>query len=330
MFQAFGLMAGLLTVVSYIPYTRDILKRRAAPERASWFIWGLAATIALLSQHAEGASQSLWFPGLDALGCYFTFVLALKFGVGGFLKRDVISLMVLGVALIIWGFTNNAVYALIMTIATDAAGALLTIWKLFDQPYSETYPMWLIVWLASLIAVLSVGKLDVWQLIFPIYMFIATGAIVGAIFYARKYASKYLIPDIASMPLSTNGDHPGPSMLGFPYWSHDPVQVGSVATLNVPIEYSAASVVGGEYVGVRDPGPGKGTAMAVVDGHLKVDVIASFVGVHPINIRAKDTNGVWSEFSSIVLTVLPVPLSPPRVRLSKIPLDRVVSSSTLS
>lgn len=305
MFQAVGILSGVLAALSYIPYTRDTVQKREKPERASWLIWSVAVTIAFFTQHAKGASWSLWFPGIDALGCFITLGLAIKYGRGGLLKRDLAALLVLGAGLLIWAFTDNALYALILTIATVAASCGVTIRKTLEDPHSKTCTAWLIMWAASLCAVISVGKLDIALLLYPAYIFISTGAIVGAIFFGRGVMKPIVKP--AVLPLSENTNMHGPSMLGEPYWSSNPVQVGASTTLSVPIEHAAASILGGEYVGVRDPGVGKGNAMGVVDGHLKTVITPNVVGGHPLYIRAKDTSGSWSEFSATTLTVLPTP-----------------------
>src|SRR5476649_2301128 len=110
--QALGFLSGLLTAISYIPYIKDILAKKTKPQRTSWFIWSIAMVIAFFSQLAQGASQSLWFTAFDAAGSVLVFTLALWFGTGGFVKRDMVVMSILSVGLALWFFTHNSLFAL--------------------------------------------------------------------------------------------------------------------------------------------------------------------------------------------------------------------------
>src|SRR5579859_3201994 len=180
-----GLLAGILAGISYIPYARDILRHRVKPERASWLIWVVLAGIAFFSQLAKGATQSLWLTGLDSLGALTVLLLSLHFGVGGLKRRDVAALIIAAVGLLLWHFTHNALYALLISMGIDAAGTILTVWKTFEDPASETYTMWLLVSIASILALISVGRYNLTLMSYPLYIFMANISVVCAIFVGR-------------------------------------------------------------------------------------------------------------------------------------------------
>lgn len=46
MSQFLGLVSGLVSIICYLPYIRDILKKTTKPERASWLIWTALGSIA--------------------------------------------------------------------------------------------------------------------------------------------------------------------------------------------------------------------------------------------------------------------------------------------
>lgn len=190
MLKLLGILAGLLAIISYIPYTKDILNRKAKPERASWLIWSALASIAFFSQLSKGATQSLWFTGLDSIGAFVTFGLAIKFGLGGLKRRDIVALIIAGLGLVIWYFTHNAVYALFITMGIDAVGASLTVWKTFEHPDTETYAMWVIICFASALAIVSVGKFNLTLMAYPFYIFLANFAVVMAIFFGHRLKAK--------------------------------------------------------------------------------------------------------------------------------------------
>lgn len=186
MLKLLGLLSGILAALSYIPYTRDILAKKVKPERASWVIWSVLAAIAFFSQFAKGARQSLWFTGLDSIGAFVTLALSIKYGLGGLKKRDTIALVFAGLGLVIWFFTDNALYSLLITVGIDAIGAGLTAWKTFEHPETETYPMWTIVCIAGLLAAVSVGTFNATLMLYPFYIFLANFAVVLAIFFGRR------------------------------------------------------------------------------------------------------------------------------------------------
>lgn len=186
MSTTFGLASGALTLISYLPYTKDILARKVKPERASWLIWSVTGGIAFFSQLASGATNSLWFLGLDCLGSLLIFGLSIRYGFGDFNKQDARALKLAGLGLILWVLSSNSTYALIFIIIIDAIGGILTAWKAFEHPDTETYSMWLILWAASGCAILSVGVFNAKLLAYPFYFFVANFIIIASIFIGRR------------------------------------------------------------------------------------------------------------------------------------------------
>jgi len=81
------------------------------------------------------------------------------------------------VGLIIWYFTSNAAYALLITICISLLGGSVTVIKAFKDPDSETLSTWVVSFVASLCAAVSVGKMDFVLMAYPIYLIILCGAI---------------------------------------------------------------------------------------------------------------------------------------------------------
>jgi hypothetical protein len=185
MLALFGFISGLLTIASFIPYLRDIFRLKTKPERASWLIWSITSGIAFTSQLAKGATYSLWLPGVDIVGLILVFFLSIRYGVGGFTKRDVIALIFVIAGLIIWSVTKEAAYALYIIICIDAIGSLLTAYKGFEDPQSETMLTWILASAAGLFALFAVGSMNMVLLSYPLYIFIANLLIVTAIFFGK-------------------------------------------------------------------------------------------------------------------------------------------------
>lgn len=183
----FGLLSAALSTVAYLPYIRDTLLKRTQPQRASWFIWSVLGSIAFFSQVYEGATDSLWFAGVQVSGTIIVFVLSIWLGVGGILhKQDRYVLLMAGLGVLAWYMTSTAVYALAITITISLLGGAVTVRKAYIDPQSETLSTWGCSCIASLFALLAVGGGDPVLLAYPAYLFTLNGAIVCAVLMGQR------------------------------------------------------------------------------------------------------------------------------------------------
>lgn len=175
----FGYLSGICIVLTFVPYTISIFRGQARPERASWFIWAVLGGITFSAQLFSSAKDSLWLPGLQTIGDAFIFLLSIKFGIGGFARRDKISLGVAAASLVFWYLTNNPLVALFVGITIDAIGVFLTVWKNTEHPETESDLAWILTALAGLLAIFSVDPQTPVLFVYPVYIFLA-GAIILA------------------------------------------------------------------------------------------------------------------------------------------------------
>ena len=184
--SVFGLLSGVLSVYAFIPYIVDTARNRTHPQRASWLIWSVLGSIAFFSQLYEGAGASLWFAAVQVSGTILVFILSIRCGSGTYLKRsDFAILLIALIGLILWHLTENAAYALAITISISLMGGSVTIIKAFKEPESETMSTWVISLIASVCALVSVGKLDFILLAYPAYLFVLYSAIVLAMLLGK-------------------------------------------------------------------------------------------------------------------------------------------------
>ncbi|MDD2807709.1 MAG: hypothetical protein PHW95_04300 [Patescibacteria group bacterium] len=186
-YQIAGYLSGITILLSFVPYIRDIFKRTTKPERVSWLIWSLLGSISFFSQLAEGASYSLIMTGAQAIGDLFIFILAIKYGFGGLIKRDIIAFIGAILALWLWYLTSEAAIALFIVIFIDATGVVLTVIKSYQKPTSETVSSWALTFLGGLLGCLAVGKVNFILLAFPIYICLASLSVLIAIKLGVKF-----------------------------------------------------------------------------------------------------------------------------------------------
>ncbi len=190
-----GLSSAALSTLGYLPYLRDVVLGRTQPQRACWLIWSILGSVALASQIHEGAMASLGFAVVQVGGTILVFAMSVFCGSGRFLRPGdwaVLALAALG--LLTWFFTSNAAYALGMTITISLLGGALTVAKAYNDPRSETLSTWLAFWIASALAVISVGAWEPVLLAYPLYLLTLYSAILSAIALGRARTRAVLVP----------------------------------------------------------------------------------------------------------------------------------------
>lgn len=182
----FGILSGVFSAISYPPYIVAIFKGKAKPERASWLIWSVLTAMGFFTQLAVGATHSLWLPGIQGIGVIIVLVLSIRYGFGGLLKRDVITLIAAAATLLIWFVTKNALLAVYLTVLMDAMGGWLTVLKSYEHPESEALSTWALSGTGGFFGLLAVGVYDLPLLAYPLYILICNFAVVVAILLGRK------------------------------------------------------------------------------------------------------------------------------------------------
>jgi hypothetical protein len=162
------------------PYLLDIIKSKTKHQRATRFIWSMLGSIAFISQIKLHGHWSLIFLGLDFLGSFIVFLLSLKYGVGGWKWPDKLALAIAAVGVIISLLYKQPLLAISGVVLADLSGAILTIIKTFKDPESETTITWLFVGTASLLGALSVGRLELSLLLYPVYLAVGNYSVVIA------------------------------------------------------------------------------------------------------------------------------------------------------
>ena len=189
--QFFAAVSTALALAGGPAYFFDILRRRTKPERVTWFVWSLQGLIAFTGQAILGGGWSLVFIGMNAAGNLIVFLLALKFGVGGWKPIDKTALAIALAGLAASVLVREPVVALLGVIAADFAGTVPTFFKVYRMPESETTFTWLSFATASVLAIFSIGSFKWSLIIYPLYLALDNYAIVVFQYLGKaKLASK--------------------------------------------------------------------------------------------------------------------------------------------
>jgi hypothetical protein len=176
----FAALSGLIILAGAPPYLIDILKGKTKPQRTTWFIWSVLGIIAFIAQVQLHGGWSLVYLGLDALGNLALFLLSLKYGVGGWTWVDKAALVIAAIGIVASFAVHQPVVAIFGVVLADMSGAFLTILKTLRAPGTETTITWIFLGSAALFSALAVGKWNAQLLLYPLYLVVADGAVLGA------------------------------------------------------------------------------------------------------------------------------------------------------
>lgn len=183
---ALGILALLLNIAGYVPYIRDIFLGVVKPHRYTWGIWTILTTVACVNQIANHGGWSALFFISTAVLVPVTFLLSLKYGQGGAVLIDRICLALAILLLIYWIGGRNTHYSTYLAVTIDALGALPTLTKTYRHPGTETYPQWVLAAVAGVLTLFTVPSFALVVIIYPIYIAVMNGAVVGIKFLRER------------------------------------------------------------------------------------------------------------------------------------------------
>lgn len=184
--EAFGVAAGILSVVDGAPYIRDTLSGRTRPHRGTWLIWCVLAIVAFASQVAEGGAWSLVMIGTQAVFTTIIWLLSIRRGVGGVSTAERLLLGVAGLGLAGWALFSSPLLATIGVVVADTVGVVMMVPKTWKDPASETLSTFTLAALAGAFSAVAVGGLDMTLLLYPAYFALANGVVATIIAVRRR------------------------------------------------------------------------------------------------------------------------------------------------
>ncbi len=181
----FGIAAGIFSFSAYLFYIVAILRGTTKPSRSTWFIWAFIGIILAVSYRASGAEDTIWVAVSEAIAPTVIALLAIKYGVGGTDKIDIIAFAGSLFSLVLWWVFGSPIIALVTNLAIDFFAALPTIKKTWCNPHEEDRFAWTLTQTGNLLNLFAIDKLIFGVLVYPIYTFIIDGVITG-ILYRKK------------------------------------------------------------------------------------------------------------------------------------------------
>lgn len=188
---AVGILAGLMQVVSVVPYVKDMIRGTTRPNVVTHALWGSLSVIGVAAQISAGASWSVLILIAVTINEIIIVTLALTgYGYSKYGRLDWASLALGIVAIAGWQVTENPLVALVLVMTASLTAALPTIVKTYREPASEHPFAWFLVLTASSLAAVSTQIVNVANLIFPVYQFFESATIWSLAFFGQRFRRK--------------------------------------------------------------------------------------------------------------------------------------------
>ncbi len=178
---AAGALAGILGILSFVPYIRSILAGKTKPNRTTWWIWSLVGLIIVASYlfSNEPTGYTIILPISYFSGQLVVAILSLWYGVGGWTPFDRFCLVGVGISLLLWWLFGSPLAALLTNIVIDFFGALPTIRKSYLLPETENLTSWLITFGSDVFNVFAIQAATFFVLAYPLYLLFTNGIITA-------------------------------------------------------------------------------------------------------------------------------------------------------
>jgi len=183
----FGILSSILAVICFIPYLKDIFKKRTEPHMYSWLIWTILQTVGVLAQLKEGAGYGAWALAIGALFCFSIFLLSFKYGTKNISRFDGLCLVASLVAIVIYITISNPVYAIILVAIVDFIGFLPTFRKGFEEPHTETVSTFIMSAIANGLSILALQHYNVTTVLYIASLFVTNTIFALMILLRRRF-----------------------------------------------------------------------------------------------------------------------------------------------
>lgn len=170
-----GIVAGLISMVAYLPYAYDVIRAAARPNRATWLIWTVVGGLLFASYSAAAGGAARWVPLSDTLGPALIAVLAFRYGKGGMNWFDLGCLAVAGFSVLGWALTGSPIISLNINLFLAPLGALPTLRSVYRDPAAEPALVWCAFLLSNMLNLVAVEHWSWRSGAYPVYAVLAAG-----------------------------------------------------------------------------------------------------------------------------------------------------------
>jgi hypothetical protein len=184
--QAVGVIAIALTFIGYIPYYRDIVRKRTHPHLYSWALWGLLTILIVALQLTGGAGISALVTASAGFLCFGVIVLGLKHGKRDITTSDKVVAIMSLIAMAFWLIAKQPITSIFLAVIADLLAFGPTIRKSWNKPQTETLSLYTTNTLRFGLAVIAVKNYTILSTLWPASWVFANGAFAVMLITRRR------------------------------------------------------------------------------------------------------------------------------------------------
>jgi hypothetical protein len=182
---ACGIIATIISMVAFIPYLKDIFRKKTQPHSYTWLIWTILQITGVVAMFNNGAGIGALALATGALFCMYVFILSLKYGTKNITVFDTVCLIGALAAIGIYIFLHNPTLSVILITVIDFAGFLPTLRKAYAEPYSETISLFTLGVVWSTFNLVAISSYSIVTTLYPAFILFAN-ALCSALLWTRR------------------------------------------------------------------------------------------------------------------------------------------------
>ncbi|MFA5030234.1 MAG: hypothetical protein WC495_01440 [Patescibacteria group bacterium] len=188
---ALAILSTIVGVVGgFLPYFRDIFRKKTKPHAYTWLIWTITQGTAVAGLWYGKAGWGVLPLTIGTILVFAIFLLSLKLGTKNITKNDTAILVAALLAIFVWWQLHNPLLAVIMVSVIDVIGYVPSFRKTFQEPWTETPISWVMFALTNLISMLALAEYNFLTLTYLISITAANISLLAICLLRRR-----IVPD---------------------------------------------------------------------------------------------------------------------------------------
>ncbi len=173
--ELFGQIAGILSLLSFLPYVYSTIWGTTKPSRVTWWTWsGVQIILTITFWQSSENHEAIWVSIGYTVGTLLIAVLSIQKGHSD--KMDWVSIYGISATIAVWFFVGS-LSGLLIILIIDLWASIPTIKKSKSDPQSESLSSWVIGFLANLLNLLAIQHWNEVSILYPIYLLVLTGTV---------------------------------------------------------------------------------------------------------------------------------------------------------
>ena len=176
----------ILTFIWYYHYIRDIFLWKTKPHIFTWLIWWSLTLIAFIAQLSDNAWPWAWITWITAFVSIFIAIISIKKWEKEITKSDKYSFLGAVLAILIWYFTDNALYWVMLITLIDALWFYPAFRKSYYKPFEETLSTYLLSGTKSIFWIIALTNFTLVTCLYPLSLVVMNFVFVVMLMIRRK------------------------------------------------------------------------------------------------------------------------------------------------